>query len=175
MQLRTSLATLLVVALSLAHTASAAPRDDAAHKFTKREPGTHVHHHYGGSSGGGGGMMGSSGGSMARNVVGGTLLAGGAGFAATAGSIGAHNMFHHNDDDGERKGGEGEGGRGAESAQQVVSQQPVYAQPPPQPRAQGGVRPVGIMMSDGSVLPVAGQAQAARDPVDGVFVFPHTK
>lgn len=201
MQLRTSLLSLVALSLVMASSASASvagsggPRDDSAHKFSKREPtpGHHTHTHYHApSSGGGGGLMGSSGGSMLRNVAGGTLLAGGAAFAATGGSIAAHNLFDGHHDDDHREGGErgesgsgsGSVGRGAEYPLQMAPQQQVVGTVyPQQQKAQSGAaRPVGIMMSDGSVLPVSAAAQVAPQYAQnapaassGGFAFPNQK
>ncbi|CDR98502.1 hypothetical protein [Sporisorium scitamineum] len=127
-------------------------------------------------------MFGSSGGSALRTVAAGTALAGAGTFAATGAAIGAHKLFdsHEGEHGGSRS--EDEGGRGGEYPQQVAPRQPVvgtaYRQ---QGVVQGGggggaVFPVGVLMSDGTMLPLQTAAQSSQYSQSGTgFVFPNSK
>ncbi|GAC95284.1 hypothetical protein PHSY_002859 [Pseudozyma hubeiensis SY62] len=169
------LLSVLSLTLTLSHlaVATAIPPTSSGSdsKFVKR--GNHVHYHNGGSSSGGGGMFGNSKGSMAKTIIGGTALAGGAGFAATAGSIGAHRLFDQKDDDqegGGRKGGAQQGQTGAAGwQQQMPGQDQVQVYPKGDNRALGAgtggermrklVVPVALLMSDGSYRALSEEQQ----------------
>lgn len=172
------LLSILSLTLSLSHLAVAtaipppSSGSESPVKFVKR--GNHVHYHNGGSSGGGG-MFGNSKGSMAKTIIGGTALAGGAGFAATAGSIGAHRLFDQKDDDqdrggrdlGAQQGQSGGGWQGQETNDRVLPQVQVF--PKGDNRALGAgtggqrmrkvIVPVALLMSDGSYRALSEEQQ----------------
>ncbi|KAJ9476272.1 hypothetical protein PHBOTO_006354 [Pseudozyma hubeiensis] len=177
------LLSILSLTLTLSHlaVATAIPPPSAGSespvKVVKR--GNHVHYHNGGSSSGGGGMFGNSKGSMAKTIIGGTALAGGAGFAATAGSIGAHRLFDQKDDDqdrggrdgGAQQGQSGGGWQGQETNDQMLPQVQVFPKGDNRALAAGTggqrmrkvVVPVALLMSDGSYRALSEEQQYELD------------